>query len=84
MAYRVETSPAAQRQWRKLPGIVQERVAPAILELADDPRPQGCEKLTGSDSYRIRVGDYRVGYGIDDGERVITITKIEKRESVYR
>jgi mRNA interferase RelE/StbE len=84
MAYRLETSPAAQRQWLKLPGEVQRTLAPRIDALADDPRARRCKKLSGQAVYRLRVGDYRIVYGIDDSEQIITITKIAKRDTVYR
>jgi mRNA interferase RelE/StbE len=63
---------------------MRERIEGAIDELADDPRPRGVEKLEGLGTYRIRVGDYRVVFAVDDGERIVTIAKIAHRREVYR
>lgn len=60
------------------------RVATALRALADDPRPPGCVKLTARDAWRIGVGNYRVLYHIDDGERMVTVVHIGNRRDVYR
>ncbi|MFI5778718.1 type II toxin-antitoxin system RelE/ParE family toxin [Nocardia sp. NPDC051570] len=59
-------------------------VAAAIMMLGFDPRPSGCTKLTDTPGYRLRVGGYRVVYLIDDGIRVVTVTKVGTRGSVYK
>lgn len=84
MPYRVDLAPAAHRQWKKLSADMRARLAPAIAGLSNDLRPHGCEKLADEDAYRIRLGGYRVVYGIDDAGRVVTVTKIAKRDEVYR
>lgn len=67
MAYRVEFTPSAARTWRKLAAALRGRISPKVDGLAAHPRPHGAEKLSGSENrYRIRVGDYRVVYEIDD------------------
>ncbi|MGH9101893.1 MAG: type II toxin-antitoxin system RelE family toxin [Acidimicrobiales bacterium] len=59
--------------------------AEGALGLADDPRPRGCEKLAGmADAWRIRSGNYRVVYTIDDHVQVVTITRVGHRREVYR
>ena len=61
------------------------RVAQTILRLEDNPRPPGCRKLHGKDGWRVRVGNWRVIYHIDDQERVVTIVEIKRRrEDTYR
>jgi mRNA interferase RelE/StbE len=55
-----------------------------IQSLADNPRPQGCRKLTGADQYRIRRGAYRVVYSIEDERRVVIVVKVGHRKDVYR
>ena len=61
------------------------RISSAILELEDDPRPRGCRKLRGLEGWRIRVGDWRVIYAIDDEERLVTVVEIKRRrEDTYR
>ncbi len=73
----------------ELEGVSQDtdrrRIVERIGALAHDPRPRGCEKLAGrNDRLRIRQGDYRVIYAVDDGKRVVTIVKIGHRKDVYR
>ncbi len=81
---RVEFSSAAARAFLKLTKEQQRRIAPRIDSLAQDPRPAGCEKLTGVDGYRIRVGDYRIVYLIDDATEIVTVAKVGHRREVYR
>jgi mRNA interferase RelE/StbE len=61
-----------------------ERVVSRIGGLASDPRPYGCEKLSGEEKYRVRQGDYRIVYGIDDAQSIVTVVKIGHRRDVYR
>ena len=83
--YRVAFKPAAQRQVRKLPASTRSRVIDAIESLATEPRHHGTEKLTGaSDLYRIRVGEYRVIYSIDDDQLLVLVVKVGHRKQVYR
>ena len=85
MPYEVSFSHKAARQFARLTRDVQTRLLPKIEALTADPRPRGCEKLEGpSDAYRIRVGDYRVVYTIDDASAVIGITRVAHRRDVYR
>jgi mRNA interferase RelE/StbE len=61
------------------------RIAQAILELENDPRPPGCRKLRGLEGWRIRIGNWRVIYHINDQERVVTIVEVRRRrEGTYR
>ena len=63
----------------------RRRIVERIRSLAEDPRPPACEKLAGRDDrLRIRQGDYRVIYSVDDNERVVTVVKIGHRKDVYR
>jgi mRNA interferase RelE/StbE len=82
--HRIIFKPAAQRQLAKLPRNVGERIARAIDALSDQPRPSGCKKLAGPDDlWRIRVGDYRIVYQIDDDRLVVLVTTIGHRREVY-
>ena len=75
----------AEKDLRRLAAEVFQRVIAAIEALAHDPRPEGCKKLKGAgDDWRIRVGDYRVLYDIDDGNQVIRIMRIRHRREAYR
>ena len=62
----------------------RQRVAKRIAALAEDPRPPGCKKLSGSERYRVRQGSYRIVYAIEDDELVVYVVKIGDRKSVYR
>ena len=83
--YKVELAPAAQRQLRRLPPGDASRLRGPILALAIEPRPPGSVKLAGSDFWRLRVGDLRIVYLIDDDDRVVVVLKVARRsESTYR
>ena len=85
MTYRVIDKPAAERDLEKLPHDVLRRVSDRVSALAEEPRPPGCKKLGGEeDLYRIRVGDYRVLYEINDRERVVRVTRVRHRREVDR
>ena len=74
-----------ERQLDRIHGSDFDRIRDAILKLEDDPRPPGCRKLRGLDGWRIRVGNWRVIYAIDDAERLVTIVEIKRRrEDTYR
>lgn len=60
------------------------RIVDRIRHLAEEPRPRGCEKLSGSDRYRVRQGNYRILYSIDDDASIVTVVKIGHRRDVYR
>ena len=75
----------AQKSLSKIgPGHDYERLRGAIWELGDDPKPHGCRKLSGRDGWRIRVGDYRVIYEIDDEAREVTVLDVGHRRDIYR
>ena len=62
----------------------RRRIVTRIEGLAPDPRPPSCEKLSGLEQYRVRQGDYRVIYSVDDEARTVAIVKIGHRRDVYR
>ena len=82
--YRLEISQTAHRQINKLQPQTGERVNRAIALLAEEPRPSGVKKLTARAGYRIRVGDYRILYNIDDGAGTVIVYRVMPRENVYR
>ena len=84
MLHRLRVTGTARREFRRLPIRVKERVRATVEALADDPRPQGCKKLRGVGAYRVRVGDYRVIYDVDDVAQVVTILRIKHRREAYR
>ena len=84
MNYTVQILRRAQRAMAALPPPDFERVRDAVFALADDPRPSGCAKLTAREAWRIRVGQYRVIYEIDDPNRIVTVLDVGHRREVYR
>jgi len=74
----------AAREYRRLQGPLRDRIRTAIDALAFDARPVGVAKLAGRDDYRIRVGDYRVVYAVEDAERLVIVARIAHRREVYR
>lgn len=85
MVYRISIDPAAMRELKKLTPRVRQEVVDAIDALATEPRPDGVRKLSNSrNSYRIRVGDYRVLYRIMDKELLVLVVKVAHRRDVYR
>lgn len=81
--YRLIISRSAAKEFEKLPSIVIERVRERIRSLAHDPRPPGSKKLQGRPEWRVRVGDYRILYTIDDHGKVIEIGAISHRSGAY-
>ncbi len=88
--YRVEISPAADRDLEKIKGRMRledfKRLRDAVRSLATEPRPRGARKIRGADkAYRIRVGDYRVVYDVYDTDNLVLILQIARRsEKTYR
>jgi mRNA interferase RelE/StbE len=80
--YTVLILPSAQKQLDKLHNAIATRIEDKMMELEQDPRPPGCKKLKGRDAYRIRIGDYRVIYEIQDGRLIVTVITIGHRREV--
>ena len=75
----------AERDLNRLQGDLFERVVSVLRDLGTNPRPPGCRKLAGSKSdWRIRIGDYRAVYEIDDEVEVVRVMRIRHRREVYR
>jgi mRNA interferase RelE/StbE len=83
-SYRLLIKPSAAKELEALPSKDRRRVATTIQHLASEPRPAGTEKLSGQEKYRLRQGDYRVLYSIDDAQLAVVIVKIGHRRDVYR
>ena len=82
--YRLELSPAAVREARRLPSRVKERVDAAMARLAENPRLPGSRKLRGMEGYRLRNGDYRVLYEVDDAAQRVVVYRVMARSNPYR
>jgi mRNA interferase RelE/StbE len=83
VAYRLIFEPRAFRELRRLPPQAAARIVRVIDLLAEEPRPHGARKLVGQEAYRVRAGDYRVIYDIDDPGRAVFIVTIGHRREVY-
>ena len=85
MAYRIEFSRRANREFGKLPSQILSRIRPRIESLSLNPRPKDSKKLAGSENvWRIRVGDYRVVYEVYDRILFILVVRVAHRRDVYR
>ena len=86
MQFNIVIAPEARRNLKKLHGAIRRRIADAIDGLADDPRPPGAVKLAGvaGPLWRIRVGDHRIIYQIEDERLIILILRVGHRRDVYR
>jgi mRNA interferase RelE/StbE len=84
MKYKVEVETRARREYRDLPSHIREQIADAIDDLQLNPRPPGAKKLVGKNGYRIRTGDYRILYAIDDQLHLVRVYRIGHRREVYR
>jgi mRNA interferase RelE/StbE len=83
-SYRVAVAASAEKELHALPPKVIRRVLARLERLAASPRPPGCKKLKGGDTqWRIRVGDYRIVYEIDDAAKTVDVTRIAHRREVY-
>ena len=83
--YSVVFARSARRDLEQLQTVMARRVFSRIEALASDPRPPGCVKLQGAaDLWRLRVGDYRVIYSIDDGARLVDISAVRHRRDAYQ
>ncbi|MDO8644189.1 MAG: type II toxin-antitoxin system RelE/ParE family toxin [bacterium] len=84
MKYDLFLLPRAERDCDNLPKEIYRRCRTKILQLANDPRPSGCKKLVGEDGFRIRSGDYRILYRVDDPNKKVFIYRLKHRKEVYR
>jgi mRNA interferase RelE/StbE len=83
-SYSLVLKRSAERELRKVPKEDLRRVTERIRGLARNPRPFGNEKLSGQERYRVRQGDYRIVYAVDDEKRIVEVVKIGHRREVYR
>ncbi len=84
-SYRLLIKPSATKEIEAAPKKDRLRIIKRIQDLSTDPRPPGCEKLSGhEDKYRVRQGAYRIVYSISDTELVVCVVKVGHRKEVYR
>ena len=82
--YKVEIKKSAIKELHAIPGKYLKKIVSSIRSLSDDPRPKGCVKISGRERYRIRIGNYRILYSIEDEILVVYVVKIGHRKDVYR
>jgi mRNA interferase RelE/StbE len=82
--YKVYFRESVWKDLRKIPKKDLRNILKRIKDLSENPRPSGCEKLTGQDRYRLRQGKYRIAYSIQDYELTVWIVKVGHRKDVYK
>lgn len=82
--YKVFFKKSVKKDFSTIPKKDLQRIIQLIGSLADNPRPNGCEKLTGQERYRVRQGRYRIVYSIQDHELTVWVVKVAHRKDVYR
>lgn len=83
-SYKLKIKPSAAKELEALPPKELRRIVTRIRKLATDPRPSGSEKLSGHQLYRVRQGNYRILYAIEDADLSLVVIKIGHRRDVYR
>ena len=83
-SYSLEIKRSAAKELAALPRQDRARIITRIQALAHEPRPPGCERLSGQERYRVRQGDYRILYEIHDDVLIVMVVKIGHRRDVYR
>jgi mRNA interferase RelE/StbE len=83
-SYELVFKKSVAKDLRAFPNQDVKRIMQRIRTLADDPRPAGCEKLSGQERYRVRQGVYRIVYEIEDDKLTVLVVKVGHRRDVYR
>lgn len=83
-AYKLFFKKSVQKDLNAIPKEDVRRILKRIKGLAEDPRPAGCEKLTGQERYRLRQGRYRILYSIQEDELTVWVVKVGHRKDIYR
>jgi mRNA interferase RelE/StbE len=83
-AYKLFFKKSVQKDFDSIPKKDLKRILSRIESLSEDPRPKGCEKLTGQERYRLRLGRYRIVYSIQDDELTVWVVKVGHRKDIYR
>ncbi len=83
-SYKVLIKKSAAEELAKIPKKDLEKIVRRVGDLEQDPRPIGCQKLSGKDKYRLGQGDFRIVYSVDDSLRIVEVYKIGNRREIYR
>lgn len=82
--YKILIKTSAAKELKRLPKKDVQRIISKIQSLSKEPRPYGCEKLSAQERYRIRQGNYRIVYSIEDDKLIVYVIKIAHRREIYR
>jgi mRNA interferase RelE/StbE len=82
--YKVFFKKSVEKDFKNIPKADLQKIIKLVGSLAENPRPPGCEKLTGQERYRVRQGRYRIVYSIEDNELTVWVVKVSHRKDVYR
>jgi mRNA interferase RelE/StbE len=84
-SYRIQVKPSAAKELEAVPLKDRRRLVTRMRAPGKDPRPAGCEKLSGREKYRVRQGDYRIVFSVDDSEQTVLVVRVgHRRRDVYR
>ena len=83
MGYKITISRSAEKELDRLHPVVYNRIIKKLLSLEDNPRPRGIKKLSGFEEYRLRVGDYRILFTIDDHHHIVNVVAVGHRREIY-
>jgi mRNA interferase RelE/StbE len=84
MSYQVNLPKTVQKQLNALPQELKQRILKALAQLQEEPRPANSLQMKGGQGFRLRIGDYRVLYDIDDNSQIINLRRIGHRREIYR
>ncbi len=84
MAYVISLKRSAEKELERFSIKIQDRIVECLISLKDDPRPTGAKKLHGREGYRIRVGEHRILYVVNDAEKRVEVFSIAHRREAYR
>ncbi len=84
MAYTVFLKSSAEKELERFPTRIHDKIVERLISLKEDPRPSGAKKLRGREGYKIRVGNYRILYVINDAEKKVEVFSIAHRKDAYR
>jgi mRNA interferase RelE/StbE len=84
MRYQVNLPKTVQKQLNTLPQELKQRILKTLVQLQEEPRPVNSLQMKGGQGFRLRIGDYRVLYDIDDGNKIVNLRRIGHRREIYR
>ncbi|BBC24077.1 type II toxin-antitoxin system RelE family toxin [Pseudanabaena sp. ABRG5-3] len=84
MSYQVNLPKTVQKQLNTLPQELKQRILKALVQLQEEPRPVNSLQMKGGQGFRLRIGDYRVLYDIDDSSKIVNLRRIGHRREIYR